>query len=186
MKEQLIGFGALLLAACIVMVVHELTKSIVFVLRNRKVSSEKYDIFKIYQYIDPIGLLFCLYGYAGFSKPYMYRMRDRKSNLYVGITGLLTLLGLAALGIFICRTSQSLPVFVVSQYVSVLSIGMFFVNLFPVSVFDLGLIVAGVSAEKFFSIIKNDYTIKMILVLTVILGIIRSFSANIFLFFLER
>lgn len=186
MKEQLIGAGALLLAACIVMVVHELAKSIVFVVRSRKTSKEKHRIFRIYQYIDPIGLLFCLYGFAGFSKPYMYRMRDKKTNLYVGITGFCILFLLAATGLFVCRSTDQLEVFIVAQYTSVLSIGMLFVNLFPVSVFDMGLVIAGVAPEKFYSIIKNDYTIKMILILTVILGIIRSFSANIFLFLLER
>lgn len=186
MKEQLITMAAILGAGCLVMIVHELVKSFVFVIRSRKQSSEKHKIFHVYQYIDPIGLLFCLFGFAGFSKPYMYRMRDRKTNLYVGITGLITLLVLAVSGLLVCRTTHQVVVFVIAQYISVLSIGMFFVNLFPVSVFDLGLIIAGAAPEKFFSIIKNDYTIKMILILTIILGIIRSFSANIFLFLLER
>lgn len=186
MKEQLITVAAILGAGCFVMIVHELVKSIVFAIRSRKQSSEKHKIFHLYQYIDPIGLLFCLFGFAGFSKPYMYRMRDKKTNLYVGIAGFITLFILAASGLLVCKMTQSVVIFVIAQYISVLSIGMFFVNLFPVSVFDLGLIIAGAAPEKFFSIIKNDYTIKMILILTIILGIIRSFSANIFLFLLER
>ncbi len=185
MKEQMISLGAMLLAACLVMIIHELVKSIVFVARSKNASKDKYEIFRVYQYIDPIGLLFCLFGFAGFSKPYMYRMRDRKTNFWVGIAGFLTLLMLAAAGLLVCQSTDSLTVFVVSQYVSVFSIGMFFVNLFPVSVFDLGLVIAGAAPDKFFSIIKNDYVIKMILILTIILGIIKSFSANIFLFFLE-
>lgn len=186
MKEQLITIAAILGAGCFIMIVHELVKSLVFVVRSRKQSAQKHNIFRLYQYIDPIGLLFCLFGFAGFSKPYMYRMRDRKTNLYVGIAGFITLILLALSGLLVCRTTEHLIVFVIAQYVSVLSIGMFFVNLFPISVFDLGLIVAGTAPEKFFSIIKNDYTIKMILILTIILGLIRSFSANIFLFLLER
>lgn len=186
MKEQLLGLGALLVAACIVMIVHEFVKALVFVLRSKKKSKEKYNIFRVYQYIDPIGLLFCLYGFAGFSKPYMYRMKDRKTNLYVGIAGFITLIALAATGILFCRTTDSVFVFVLFQYIAVLSIGMLFVNLFPVAVFDMGLVIAGLSAEKFFSIIKNDYTIKMILILTMIFGIMKSFSANLFIFFLER
>ncbi|MFW5670801.1 MAG: hypothetical protein ACOCM8_00685 [Acetivibrio ethanolgignens] len=181
MKEQLITVAAILGAGCFVMIVHELIKSLVFVIRSRGQSSEKHKIFHIYQYIDPI-----LFGFSGFSKPYMYRMRDRKTNLYVGIAGFITLLVVAVAGLLVCRTTQTVAVFVIAQYMSVLSIGMFFVNLFPVSDFDVGLIVSGVEPEKYFSIIKNDYTIKMILILTIILGIIRSFSANIFLFLLER
>lgn len=184
MKEQMIGLGAMLLAACLVMIVHELAKSVVFVLRSKS-TQDKLEIFRIYQYIDPIGLLFCLYGFAGFSKPYMYRMRDRRTNFYVGLTGFVTLFALAAAGLVLCKYTSSLPVFVLAQYVSVLSIGMFFVNLFPISVFDLGLILAGVAPDKFFSIIRNDYIIKMLLILTVILGMMRSFSANIFLFFFD-
>lgn len=185
MKEMLIGLGVSLIAACIVMIVHELVKSMVFVLRSGNFA-ENHNIFRVYQYIDPIGLLFCLFGFAGFSKPYMYRMKDRKTNLYVGIAGFITLILLAVLGVLVCRTTSQVMVFVLFQYISVLSIGMIFVNLFPASVFDLGLIIAGVSPEKFFSVIKNDYTIKMILILTMIFGLIKSFSANIFIFLLER
>ena len=186
MKEQLITVVAILAASCLVMIIHELVKSLVFVIRSRKQSTEKHTIFRIYQYIDPIGLLLCLIGFAGFSKPYMYRMRDRKTNLFTGIAGFITLLLLAVTGLLICKTTGSVFAFVLAEYISVVSIGMFLVNLFPVSVFDLGLVIAGVAPEKFFSIIKNDYTIKMILILAIILGLIKNFSVNIFLFFLER
>ncbi len=185
MVEQLFGIGATLLAACVVMILHELVKSLVFVARSGKGNLKKHKIFYLHEYIDPIGLLFCLFGFAGFSKPYMYRMQNKQTNFYVGVVGFITLLCMAFGGLLMCRSTQNIYVYVFFQYISVLSIGMFFVNLFPVSVFDMGLILAGKAPDKFISSIKNDYTIKMILILAIILGIIRSFSVNIFLFLLN-
>lgn len=186
MKEQFITVAAILAAGSFIMIIHELVKSLVFVIRSGKEINEKHKIFRIYQYIDPIGLLFCLIGFSGFSKPYMYRMRDRKTNLYTGIAGFVTLLLLALGGVWICKTTASVFVFVFAQYVSVLSIGMFLVNLFPVSVFNMGLLLAGLAPEKFFGAIRNDYTIKMILIMTMLFNLIKLFSSNLFLFLLER
>jgi hypothetical protein len=186
LKDELIETGLLFLASAFVMIVHEIVKSFVFVFRSPHKLKGEGDIFRLYHYIDPIGMLFCLYGYSGFSKPYMYRMRDRKTNLYVGILGFVTLILLALAGVILGNMIPYVFPAHFAQYVCVVSIGMFFANLFPISVFDLGLIIAGLSPEKFVSIIKNDYVIKTIFVLTVFIGVIRYFSVNIFYFLYER
>ena len=59
------------------------------------------------------------------------------------------------------------------QYVALLSFGMAVANLFPISVFDMGLIIAGISSEKYMGLIRSDAVVKMILVLTLILDVIH-------------
>ena len=55
---------------------------------------------------------------------------------------------------------------------AILSFGMFASNLFPVSVFDMGLIVAGISAKKYLQIIKRDAVIKMLFIVVLLLNLI--------------
>gem|GEM_PF-6754612 len=64
-------------------------------------------------------------------------------------------------------------------YMAILSFSMFIVNLFPVSTFDMGLCIAGKSPNKFFSIIRNDYVIKLILFFAIILEIVANISTFI-------
>lgn len=54
----------------------------------------------------------------------------------------------------------------------IISINMLIVNLFPVSTFDMGLLIAGRSPSKYFSIIRNDFLIKILLILSILFGII--------------
>lgn len=49
----------------------------------------------------------------------------------------------------------------------------FVVNLFPVSTFDMGLVVAGASPQNYLGIIKADSSIKLILMLVFILNLIN-------------
>ncbi|MBQ1393889.1 MAG: hypothetical protein IIY81_10255, partial [Lachnospiraceae bacterium] len=59
---------------------------------------------------------------------------------------------------------------------AILSVSMFFVNLFPISVFDMGLCIAGVSSKHYLGIIKSDMLIKIILMLAIAVGVIRYFA----------
>lgn len=194
MKVQLLQLLAVTLAGMIVMIMHELPKSVVYQLRNTN-GQNKAAIFKVWQYIDPIGLLFCVTTTAGFSKPYMYRIKEMKTNLLLGITGIVTLIvmfvgsTLAWKELYPVGASYTysttiewvvkmLPNYII-QYISVLSINMLLVNLVPISTFDIGLIVAGKSPSKYFSIIKNDYMIKMILIMIILFGVISNLSGMI-------
>ena len=64
-------------------------------------------------------------------------------------------------------------------YMAALSAGMFLINLFPVSIFDMGLCIAGVSSRHYLGIIKNDMLIKVILMLAIAMGVIRYFAFGI-------
>ncbi len=193
MKEQLLQLIAVIFASMLVMILHELPKSIMYNYCNKKQSrSTRMNIYKVYHYIDPIGLLLCITTYAGFSKPYMYRIKEKRTNLLLGLTGCLSLILclLVSMGIwkmhFTTMDSKvysttiewvilSFPNYFV-QSVAFVSINMLMVNLIPISTFDMGLIVAGKSPSRYFSIIRNDYMIKMILLVLVLFGVIPSLS----------
>lgn len=184
-----------LLSGIVIMILHELPKSIVY----SKLSHKKdISIWKLFQYIDPIGLIFCVTTYAGFSRPYMYRIKEKKTNFILGITGFLSLFFVFSVSIVVLRTcfttgvtnlkftSVDTTVTILSYlfwyFCALLSCGMIFVNLFPISTFDLGLLVAGKSPSRYFSIIRGDYMIKMLLALSLLLGIINLFSRYIIQF----
>ncbi|MDK2809178.1 MAG: hypothetical protein PWP24_1915 [Clostridiales bacterium] len=193
MGLKLLSIASLLLASCVVMILHEIPKTVLFFYFEKKPRLGK-NLRKSYQFIDPIGLIFSLTGFCGFSKSYMLRTKRDKNNLYLGLAGFIMLLLLTAGGFLICRFAFievdmshyfSVFWFMFFQYISITAFGMFFVNLFPLMTFDMGLVIAAKSREKYFSIIRNDYLIKMIFILCALLGIIRSLCINSFLFFYQ-
>lgn len=195
MKIQLIRLISALLAGSLVMILHEFPKAFIFKrINSSKGVKSKHNIYKLHHYIDPIGLILCITNQTGFSKPYMYRIKDKRTNLILGITGFLSLaaifmLSMAALkfGVgmnakFSYSETAGLPVMFLQGfivYMALISISMFIVNLFPVSTFDMGLCIAGKSPTKYFAIIRNDYFIKMMLILIIMFRFITSLSTFI-------
>lgn len=200
MKEQILQLVTLVIAGIIVMILHELPKSIIYNIKNKEQSPKtKRNIYKLIHYIDPIGLILCITTFTGFSKPYMYRIKEKKTNLMLGITGFISLFIIFLSSVFIWKiyypvgdtysysttvewAIKNFPNYFF-QFLSVISINMLLINLIPISTFDIGLIIAGKSPSKYFSIIRNDYLIKMILILTIVFRIIPSIGNLIILFF---
>jgi len=190
MGLKLLSIAAVIIASCIVMILHEIPKTVVFFCLEKRKNLGK-QLLKSYQHIDPVGLIFSIAGYSGFSKAYMLRAKKDKDNIILGMVGYITLLMMFLMGILVCKfgfgavdtlTNPQLLIFMSFQYISIMSFGMFVVNLFPIMSLDMGLIIAGISREKYFSIIRTDYFLKMILILSVLLGIIRSMCVGAFLF----
>lgn len=205
MREALLSVGAALVAGIVIMILHELPKSIIYCVRSRSEWKEQpnyeqrikrtiKDISKVWRYVDPIGLLLCVTTYSGFSKPYMYRMKDRKTNKISGYVGFIMLFMIAVVNILILRIYffdvdfgkittlhdiTSVIPFYFFKFMAYISINMFIINLIPISTFDMGLLIAGYSPSKYFSIIKNDHNIKLILLFTVLLGIVSTISSLI-------
>jgi len=193
MGRHLLDFGTAIPAAIIVMILHELSKTFVYYLRYPKEIKEsmKYALC-FYRYIDPIGLICSVAAHGGFSKPYLYRMKDKKTNRMLGITGFMSLVFIAGISIlalkyffevsftdgglyYISTMSQGMVVLMYLCFnIAFISIGMFLVNLFPIASFDMGNIVAGVSIAKFFEFLSKDGLLKMAVVLCLILGIPRN------------
>lgn len=199
MINKLIDIAILMLAGTLIMIVHELVKAIVYsILSSSK--DNKIHIWKLFQYIDPIGLIFCITSFAGFSKPYMYRIKEKRINFILGLVGFLTLLLIFLASIstfvyfngqnFISEANGSININIHSvqdillYYLSICSLGMFIVNLFPISTFDMGLLIAGKSPSKYFSIIKNDLLIKMILIISILANVVVTLIGIIFHIFI--
>ncbi|MFV0343338.1 MAG: hypothetical protein ACK5JH_10695 [Anaerocolumna sp.] len=192
MKIQLIRILAAFIAGAIVMILHEFPKAYLYNKINPKQDSQrKRNIYKLHHYIDPIGMVLCITNQVGFSKPYMYRVKDKKTNRYMGVLGLATLLVIFSVTMAILHhglgisSDLSLPenigtldlIFQVTLvHIAFISLSMFIINLFPVATFDMGLCIAGVSPSKYFSLIKNDYFIKIMVILVIIFQFITSFT----------
>lgn len=195
MITQLIKLISALIAGGLVMILHELPKAIIYSKMNPdKNTKSKNNIYRLHHYIDPIGILLCITNQAGFSKPYMYRIKDKKVNFILGITGFLSLIVVFTVSISILKFgigvdskfgySETASIFVklyqfMMVYITLISLSMFIVNLFPLSTFDMGLCIAGKSPAKYFSIIRNDYFIKMLLILVIMIQFVTNISTFI-------
>ncbi len=190
MKEMVFEWLICILCASVLMIIHEMVKTAIYLLQKRRMHQKtafSHSMWAVYRYIDPIGLILAVVGNVPFSKPFMFRVRDKKTNLVMGISGFCILVAVFAL--CICSLHFDLfgldsilqqdpnclwakGVVLAGQYMAILSFGMFVANLFPVSVFDMGLIVAGISAKKYLQIIKRDAVIKMLLIVVLLLNLI--------------
>lgn len=193
MKRLILEIVICLVAAAFLMVLHELFKAVIFVLlrgkENDKQSIKRRGIWKLWRYIDPLGLVLAVTCYVPVSKPFMFRIRDKKTNLIIGISGLVFLavifFGSVQMLHIIYGTNANAAAALNSsgnrragilfwQYMQMLSFDYFIVNLFPVSTFDMGHIIAGKSARIYLGIIKADTQIKLLLILTLFLNLINA------------
>ena len=193
MKRLILEIVICLVAAVLLMVLHELFKAVIFVLlrvkENNKQSIKRRGIWKLRRYIDPVGLVLAVTCYVPVSKPFMFRIRDKKTNLIIGISGLVFLavifFGSVQMLHIIYGTNANAADALNSsgnrragilfwQYMQMLSFDYFIVNLFPVSTFDMGHIIAGKSARIYLGIIKADTQIKLLLILTLFLNLINA------------
>lgn len=190
MKEIILEIVICALAASLLMIIHELTKALVYLGIQKKEGSKRkfHGVWALYRYLDPVGVILSVTSSVAFSRPFMFRIQNKKTNFILGITGFLVLL-LCFSGSMYAIHSQVLGVrgmytlvghgfwrkcvTLFIQYIAIISAGMFLANLFPVSTFDMGLVIAGISPEKYLNIIKMDAVIKVIFILAVLLNLIH-------------
>ena len=115
--------------------------------------------------------------YVPVSKPYMFRIRDKVTNRIIGIVGFIYLAVITCVSFMMMKYGNWGSVF--WQYMTVLAADYFVVNLFPVSTFDIGLVIAGFSSKYYLKAIKSDTAIKLILMLTLFLDVIRYGSVRV-------
>lgn len=189
MKEIALEIPVCIIAAALIMVIHELSKSVVYLCVRkiqRQEASHNNSILAVWRYIDPLGLLLSATCFVPFSKPHLFRIRDKKTNMVLGITGFTVLLLLFISSIAVLRTGclgmdalfsaggmVSHVAAIFWQYMAILSFDMFIANMFPVSTFDMGLVIAGLSARHYLQVIKADSAIKLIFILALMFDIIH-------------
>jgi len=197
MEEILLEAAICIVAAALLMAVHELSKALAYMAIQRREQSRRkfaHSIWEVYRYVDPMGILLSVTSSVAFSRPYMFRIQKKRTNLILGITGFLVLLLCFGISIFAIRSHvlgvQGLLTLsghglgrkcaaLLIQYLAVLSLGMLLANLFPISTFDMGLVIAGISSQKYLNIIKMDAVIKIIFILAVLLNLIHYGSYKI-------
>lgn len=197
MKQALyLSFRTLLIAivaAFIVMIVHELCKSIAYAIYIR-IYNKKYNkkekcvgVFKLHRYIDPIGVIFAATSNGIFSKQYPFVIRSRKASFLIGLAGYLSMIALFLVTIFIYRAffghdivldrDQMVLYYLIKgtkyimEFVAYFSATLFLVNLFPISTFDVSLIVATLSPMVYLKIRKYDIFFKLIFFILSLIGV---------------
>lgn len=190
MREILLEFLICVIAASFLMIIHELSKAIVYMCIQKRTGNKRvyqHSIWAIHRYIDPIGLILSITSSVTFSKPFMFRVHDKKVNRILGITGFVVLFFCFGISVFALKLHiggvsglktleghgllwKVITLFI--QYIAILSFGMLVANLFPISTFDMGLLIAGFSSEKYLSIIKMDAVIKIIFLVTLFMDLI--------------
>ena len=177
------------------MIIHEFFKNLVYYyLRKKENIKVNKKLFYFWKSIDLVGILTTLAMYTPFSKQYRYTISNKKTALCVGITGLSTLLCVFVLSIVIIRNcfieyvnvtssinTQDTPYYIYLFFVSIalLSMSMFLVNLFPITCFDMGLIILGTNSKNRGSIVVFDGYLKLLFFFLIVLRFFLNISTLI-------
>lgn len=195
---------ASLCSGILVMIMHELPKAILYRRLKHRYGKEEDKKFENrinpVHFVDPIGLIFCVIYGIGFSKPYYYRMKEKKWNQWLGITGLLSLLLQFFIAVVILKfgfhmnsslslngnfgISYEFLMYFLSSY-AIISIGMLITNLFPLISSDMSLLVAANQPVKFVTLLRSDYMIKMVWMFLLLIGIMTSMCNAVFEIFMR-
>lgn len=181
-----IDYVALLVAAIFVMMFHEFFKYICFltVEPGRRAKDFK-NLFKIHRSIDVIGLIFFITTWAGFSRTSKFKISKTKSLVWIGLTGIISLLVLFSVSAMLSKqvfTESLLPATESMEYILIsflaktnnlvclFSLAMIITNLFPLATFDMGYIIAGKSQKAYINILRLDVMLKIVFTLLVLGG----------------
>lgn len=180
---------SILLASITVMLIHEIPKTMVYMhLNPLQRSLRKSSIFNIRQYIDPIGLILMITTKVGFSKPYNYRIKDKKTNLVIGVVGISSLIIfiLFVISFFIGLKNIQIKNSYIILFIEIffenclyLSIAMLIINILPITPLDMSHIIANKSPSMYFKIYQNEKLYQLLLMILIIFGVINSITGMI-------
>ena len=211
MKEQLltslITIIISIVAAAIVMVIHELTKAIAY-LAYIKNYNRKYNklnicsgILKIHRYIDPVGVILSATNYVTFSKQYPFIIKSRKASFIIGLIGYIitaimffsSILGYRLLfgtgGLLLGQYDKIVGLLITClqellKCIIFYSVMLFLANLFPLASFDISLIIASIDSNSYKKILKFDLFYKLIFLVMTLLGVFSTLGIYIANYFL--
>jgi len=191
MIDMIMNIIISIIAAMIVMIVHELSKyyfslSIVHPIHRKRMDLKINPL----QYIDPVGLILFVFSGVGWQKPGEYnpnRFKDKEKSLLV-----LTLVGMAANVILLLAM---IPIFIyfktapteVGSYLAVFfyklirfSFTIIVINLLPMPPFDMAKIIYSINIEFYFKLIQNERIIQAVFILLIAFNIISVFVEVMF------
>lgn len=156
----LIFFGLRLFAGIVVVLFHEIPKSIVAYYMTHPIYRKQVGInTKVHKYIDPIGLMMFVFMRVGWQKSYIYRpsrFSDKeKGHMLVGFSGLVSniVLILILMPILGYVNNEYLYVFMIDLIVCSISITV--INALPIPPFDMNIIMR-YTAPDFYNTIKRN------------------------------
>ena len=197
MKHKLLVSLAMVIiaivAAVIVMIIHELTKAIAYAVYI-KIYNKKYNknekcigVWKVHKYIDPIGLILAATSNGIFSKQYPFVIRSKKASFLIGLIGYLALIVLFGAAIVSYRIffghdivldNNQIELYYllkgikyILEFIAYFSATLFLVNLYPLSTFDISLVIASFSPISYIKIRKFDLFFKLLFLIICLLGI---------------
>ncbi len=182
----LIEITALLLASALAMILHELPKSVMYVVTSRHCrAGDRRQIWKLHRYIDPVGWILFLTCQAGCSRPYPYRLKEKDTNIAIGMTGFLAL-GVMIMagyalqyfrvfylpGVFSWEAQGVLRQLAIETnvYFNYASVVLLIVNLIPVVSSDISLLIIAFFPKYLILMLKNDTVIKGLFIIAVVFG----------------
>ena len=190
--EYLIEILAVLLASSCVMILHELPKSLMYIATGRHCQPEdRRKIFRLFQYVDPIGLILFLVCHAGASRPYSYRLKESDTNIAIGMAGFLSLILMIVAGTAVYNyvlmnypilytvdaTQPGLLLLIKTIWCFIYAaIVLLVVNLFPTVSSDLFLLIVAVVPSRLTWFFKYDPMIKVALMLCFIFQYVQSWA----------
>ncbi|MBQ4521457.1 MAG: hypothetical protein IJA10_00685 [Lachnospiraceae bacterium] len=196
MKEKLLLIACTMAAAICVMVLHEFAKAFAFFC-TQKDKRKFLSIFKFHRYIDPVGMIFSIATLSAFSRPYGYSIGRKKTNVVVGFAGFGSLVFMILGGVLFFRSYfagfiydgiysplETRILYYFTYYFVILAISMLIINFFPVSTFDVSILIAAYYPEKYFGLIYADMLTKGVLLVSILLGLVGNasvFIANYFM-----
>lgn len=184
--NKLIYIVITLVSGILLMIIHELPKNIAYyIIRCKEGKKKPKNLFYFWKNIDPVGIITTIAMYTPFSKQYKYTISNKKTSLTLGITGLTTLIitqisSIVVLKIFfkdyllqqdIVTQGTNYYIYLVVLNFSILCMTMILVNLFPVTCFDMGLILLGSNSKHRGTVIVFDGILKLIFFFMVVLRV---------------
>lgn len=185
----LISMAIKILSAIIVVIVHEVPKSLVAHLLLHPIYKAKNKInTNVLKYVDPIGLIMFIFSGAGWQKPAEYKItyfRDKqKAVLSVALTGLLSNLVFMIILMPLSHYNMNGYLATFITYLIIYNFSITIINLLPVPPFDMSKIIYFFSPNAYFRLIQNERLIHVIFLLLFAMQIIPTMIISLLGIFL--
>ena len=197
MAIKLVDLLAAILMGMAVMITQELPKSLAYLQLNplQRMQNRK-SVYNLKQYIDPIGLIFFVTTSTGFSKPFAYRIKDKKTNRVLAIVGFASniIFALFFIGLF---RAYSISLMGTSMYEITLlqefilrlfflgalfNVTMFLVNLLPITPFNMSSLLASVNPSAYFRIYQYEKMFQFLMIILIIMDVFTVIGLSILSF----
>ncbi|QUI23086.1 site-2 protease family protein [Vallitalea pronyensis] len=182
MLNLLKSYGIFLIAAVVVVCIHEYPKIFVYKYLEHPIYKKQTKVsLNPKKYIDPFGLICFVFLRVGWQKPFQFnygRLKDKnKGLLAISLTGILSnLLFLTVLMPVYTNVYYINPE--LSMFISALmefNMVMVIVNLLPVPPFDMAKIIQAVNPQTYFRFIQYEKMIQAFFILALAIGFVRRF-----------